>query len=502
VTLIRGFGPERFIPILAVLMDVLWLYPWFAWIGEWEGTEWSEPPMTLGGALALSVVAEALSHRSLIRNWTPFRTYMCVFPVLVVLLAIVIRLDIDGGYVIWDIAWMKYAMEHQSLVYGGLAFGAILLWRGISAGRDNLSFDDLYHRFLVGLLALILLVVLRSYISGPDGLETSTGLYLLGFFSIGLLSLGLINLHSIRQEMLHRDGSSGILGQRWFSMLTGVVVIILAGSLLTVSAFSFNLATSLIRPLGVLINWVITAFIYIIAVPVGAIVAGLIYILRFFAGLVGSGERPENFNIPDSGELRMAVEGQGTYAITPEALLILKLIIGIMVLLLFIFIIGRALHRTRSDREEEDGAEEVSESLWSWDGFQLDFRSFLSRFTKKFKRQKHIIPAIPSYSVTVGVVGESLDHMLTVSQIYQGLLKEGNMAGFPRRQPETPYEYQERLQAGFPPGEPAIQAITAAYTAHRYGLVNASVEQLGLLNQLWRRLINVIRSGGTGINHE
>jgi hypothetical protein len=108
----------------------------------------------------------------------------------------------------------------------------------------------------------------------------------------------------------------------------------------------------------------------------------------------------------------------------------------------------------------------------------------------------------PSYSVGIGVVGEFADHMLTIPQIYQGLLKEGHMAGFPRRQPETPYEYQERLQAGFPPGEPEIQAITTAYTAHRYGLVDASVEHLDLLNQLWRRLINVIRSGDTEINHE
>lgn len=502
MTLIRGFGPERGISILAVLMDVMWLYPWFAWIGEWKAMEWSEPPMTLGGALALSVVAEALSRHSLTRNWIPSRTYLLVIPVLVVLLAAVIRLDIDGGYLIWDIGWMKYALEHQSLVYGGLAFGAILLWRGISAGRDNPSFEDLYHRFLVGLLALVLLVVLRSYISGPDRVETSTGLYILGFFSMGLLSLGLFNLHSIRQEMLHRDGSSGILGQRWVSMLIGIVIIILAGSLVTASAFSFNLATSLIHPLGVLTNWVITAFIYIIAVPFGALVAGLIYVLRFLAGLTGRAERPTNFNVLSPGELRMAVEGHGAHAIPPEALLALKLIIGVMVVLLFMFIIVRALHRSRSHREDDDGAEEVSESIWSWDGFQLDLRSFLARFTGRFKRQKHIMSDTPSYSVGIGVVGEFADHMLTIPQIYQGLLKEGHMAGFPRRQPETPYEYQERLQAGFPPGEPEIQAITTAYTAHRYGLVDASVEHLDLLNQLWRRLINVIRSGDTEINHE
>ena len=32
-------APERSISILAVLMDVMWLYPWFAWIGEWKAME-------------------------------------------------------------------------------------------------------------------------------------------------------------------------------------------------------------------------------------------------------------------------------------------------------------------------------------------------------------------------------------------------------------------------------------------------------------------------------
>jgi hypothetical protein len=88
--------------------------------------------------------------------------------------------------------------------------------------------------------------------------------------------------------------------------------------------------------------------------------------------------------------------------------------------------------------------------------------------------------------------------MLTVREIYQGVLSEGRRTGFPRRQPETPYEYQGRLQASFPPGGLELQAITEAYAAERYGRVDTSGEQLGLLNQLWRRLLQVFRDDATG----
>ena len=87
----------------------------------------------------------------------------------------------------------------------------------------------------------------------------------------------------------------------------------------------------------------------------------------------------------------------------------------------------------------------------------------------------------------------ALGRMLTVREIYQGVLMEGRRVGLPRRQPETPYEYQGRLQASFPPGGPELQAITEAYAAQRYGQVDTTGEQLGLLNQLWRRLLQVFR---------
>jgi hypothetical protein len=282
-------------------------------------------------------------------------------------------------------------------------------------------------------------------------------------------------------------------------MLLGIVMVILAGSVITASAFSFNLATSLIRHLGVLAGWVLTGFIYIIAFPVGVAAAGLIYVLRFLASLVGRGEPPEPFDSPNPEEIRRAVEGQDALGIPPEALLALKIGLGVLVVLLVLFILGRALRRYQRGREEEEGIEEVSESLWSWEGFKSDLRSFLSRLLGRFKRQKRAMPVAAPFPVALGG-GETPGRNLTIREIYQELLREGQIAGLPRRRPETPYEYQERLQAGFPPGSPEIQAITEAFTAQRYGLVAPTAEHLGLLNHLWRRLHNLLKSFAPEVN--
>ena len=500
MTVFRGLEPWRAIPLLAILSEILWIYPWFVWVGEWKMLGWIEPPLTLGSAVVLSVIAEVLSHRSLTKSWTLSSIYLGVLPVLALLLVVVVRLDMSGEYALWDLGWMQYALEHQSLIYGGLILGAILLWRGISAGRNNPSFDDLYRKFLVGLIALVLLLVLRSFITEASEVVASNGFYILGFFSIGLLSLGLINLGSIREEMLHREGSSGVLDQRWFPMLLVVVMGILAGSLLIASAFSFNLATSLLRPLGVLIGWVLTTLIYIVAFPVGVVAAGLIYILRFLASLVGRGEMPEPFDSPNPEEIRRALEGQEGLGIPPEALLALKLVLVILVVLLILFILGRALRQYWRGKEEEESIEEISESLWSWEGFKSDLWSFLSRLLSRFKRQKHAMPELAHFPVGLGG-GEATGGMFTVREIYQELLREGHRAGLPRRQPETPFEYQERLQASFPPGRPEIEAITEAYIAQRYGLVEASAEHLGLLNHRWRRLLDLLQRVTTEADH-
>ncbi|MDP2949066.1 MAG: DUF4129 domain-containing protein [Chloroflexota bacterium] len=86
------------------------------------------------------------------------------------------------------------------------------------------------------------------------------------------------------------------------------------------------------------------------------------------------------------------------------------------------------------------------------------------------------------------VAAEEDTRIFTVREIYQGLLWEGRRVGLPRREPETPYEYQDKLVGRLEGVTPELRAITRAYVEERYGGARIPAEELRLVNRLWRRL--------------
>ena len=501
VSWLRGtlrLDAARSLPPLAVLMEALWAYPWFVWIGDWHVLNWPAPPLTLASAVLLPATAMLMSRAALARNWAPARTLSVVLPVLLLQLGLIVRLNLGGGHALWDFGWWGYAVEQRAIIAGALAFGVYLLWRGISIGMETPSFEAIYRRFLFGLTALVLLLAFMAMIPGADeprrSLE-STGFYVIGFLSIGLLSMGLVNLKTIWDEMLRRDEASSAVSRRWFSMLLGVVFAVIAVSLVVAGAFSFNLATALLHPLRVLGDWLLTVFIYVVAFPLGVIASVLIYVFRFLASLLPRGEPPQPLSIQGPAEMQRVVEGQGTHSFPPEAALVLKWGLVALLVALVVFILARTLIRYSRGRRRDEEIEEVSESLWSWDGFKTDLRSFLSRLLGRFKRKRPVVPAAASPPLSIARETDT-GAVFTVRDIYRGLLWEARRSGVPRHQSETPSEYKGRLETSIESEDEAIQAITEAYIEERYGRMDASGERLSALNRSWRSLRSALRGQG------
>jgi hypothetical protein len=496
---LRTLEAGHVIALLAVLLEVLWAYPWLVWIGKWGIVGWPEPPLSLGSAAALALVVEATSRFSLGRAWPMRRVRLVTLSIAIALLAALIRLELGGDYAIWNTDWISYAQERLSLVVGGLAFGMYLIWRAISIGRESLSFDDLYRKFLIGLAALAVLLALWGATSKSSEFRrvlASAGLYVVAYFFTGLLALALINLRSIRAEMLRSEGASGLFNRRWLSLLLGVILAILGVSLAVASVFSLDLARLLVHPLNVLANWLLIGFLYGVGYPLGVLAAALIYLLRFLVHLLGRGKPPEPLNPTDiSGmlsDLRKGAEEQGARGIPAEALLALKWGLVAVAALLIIFVLARALFRYGKGRPEDE-IEELSESLWSWQGFKQDLRAFLKRMLGWFRRRRpdrRVIVAPPA------AVAEEADdeRIFTVRELYQGLLWEGRSIGHPRSSSDTPFEYQNRLEESMDAGLPELQAITSAYVADRYGGIDPDRAELALLNRLWRQVRALFRS--------
>ena len=91
VSWLRGalrLDAARSLPPLAVLMEALWAYPWFVWIGDWHVLNWPAPPLTLASAVLLPATAMLMSRAALARNWAPARTLSVVLPVLLLQLGL------------------------------------------------------------------------------------------------------------------------------------------------------------------------------------------------------------------------------------------------------------------------------------------------------------------------------------------------------------------------------------------------------------------------------
>ena len=495
----RSLAIGHSIPLFAVLLEMLWAYAWLVWLSTWKDPGWERPPLALGSAIFLIVAAEAISRFTLSRQWPLRRVRAVVLLTLVVLLLAVVRFSLGGGYNLWDLDWGKYALEHLSLLIGATVFSTYLIWRGISTGREDILFSDLYRKFLVGLVGLVALLVFWGI--GTRGTEfqralSSVGLYVVAYFALGLLGLGLVNLQSIRESMLRHEGASGLFGRRWLILLLGMVLVIVLVGFGVASIFSFHLAGQLLHYLGVGAHWLFIGFMYGIALPLGVIAAGMVYVFRFFAHLFGPGQKPApSFSPPDLSDLQVENEGEPVWGMPPEAMLAIKWSLVALLVIAVLFLLGRTLaHRWRGEQEED--IEEVSESLWSWETFTGDLLSFLAGLFGWLRRRKPtpLVPASPPIAV---VEGDEEIRLFTVREIYQGLLWEGRKAGFPRRQPETPYEYQGKIESRVPIGAPDLREITEAYVAERYGSMETPNERLRLLNRLWLRLRSLLRGGET-----
>jgi len=491
----RSPGLRDAIPLLAVAQEALWAYAWLLWLSKWNATGWAGTPLSVWSTLALAAAVELVSRAALARRWPVARVRVVVLTTAVILTAFLVRLELGGGHALWDTSWGSYAAEQLSPLMAGVAFGAYLVWRGIVVGREEPFFDDLYRRFLIGLAGMVVLILLWAGAQGSDAFHanaSSLSIYVIAYFALGLLTLTLVNLQSVRDKMVRQEGASALLSRRWLSLLVGVIAAILAVAVGLASIFSFDLAASLARPLDAAAEWLLLGVLYGVIFPMSVLAAGLIYGLRFLLHLLGVSGSQQSFDTPDFSALREASEGHHGAGFPLEAALALKWGLVALVALLVALVLARSLFRYWKGKQEPE-VEEVSESLWSWEAFKADLRSFLARLLRSLKRPRAAGTAICPPAAVAEAEGET--RLFTVREIYKGLLWQGHNAGVPRHPAETPYEYARKLARFRQAGVLEVEAITEAYVAERYGGVPASERMLVSLNHEWRRLRSALRVG-------
>jgi hypothetical protein len=478
-------GLTRTIPILAVIMEVFWVYAWLVWFSMWPTWGWDGPPLTPLSCLVLVVYTQQVTRFSLDNHWSAKRTRLVVLPGSIILLAVFIRWNLGGGFGLDNTAWFSYITTRISALVTALVFGTYLIWRGIANGRQQLAFRDVYGKFVIGLAGIVFLLIFWGLVSKQNNIWSAGGIYIILFFGVGLLSMAMANLESLRSELTKYQEATAAFTRRWISMLVALVLGIIGLSLAVASIFSTNIAGAVFHGLSILGNWLMIALSYIL-LPLGYVLELIIYLGRLLIAWLTGSAKPVKLTIPDLSDLQKAAEGKPQVQIPSWILLTLKWGFLAIVIGLVIFFLAKALIRYWEGRPEKD-VEEIHETLWSFGALKVDLRSILSWLFHWFHRKKSEDEySSPPRAVLINDRDDN--KKFNIREIYQALLWEGREAGAQRRQSETPSEYRKKLEEKLGKGKEEIEALTQAYVSDRYGEVAPEAEKLNFLNREWRNL--------------
>jgi hypothetical protein len=242
-------------------------------------------------------------------------------------------------------------------------------------------------------------------------------------------------------------------------MLLGVVTCLLLVTLLLAQVFTFERIGALLEPLRGPLETVFWALFYIIFVPLGFLVEGLIYLFRLVIRPGGAAPTPPQ--PPDMGWLDELRNQERSNALPPELMLAVKVILALALGAIVVALLARAVFRFR-DWWQGDDVEEVRDLVWSWPGLAAIWQWLLARLRP---RPPRIVAALFGRTVEgADILGGS------VRELYRQFLSLGAAIGRARRPTETPLEYERRLSAdGSLSGSDEVRTLTESYVRTRYG---------------------------------
>lgn len=338
--------------------------------------------------------------------------------------------------------------------------------RGIDKARVGLSDENLVPTFRIGFLVLLFLfffflinLAANSYYS-PDytGVFVALGNAFSLFFFSGLLALSFTRIALIRRDNA-RSSSGSIFDptRAWLVVLTLVWIILLA-VVTGLDTFSFQSIADFFQPLWLLLG-ILSLFllqvIYFLLAPFAAFFRSI-----FVVPLT------HTVQVPSHSTKQQPIAPP---VIPPEAILIGRIVLLIILLVLFIQVIRLILRRWQAHQHSDDSEKEIRETL--------PVRSLLQarRHEQRRTQQEHQpeLELLPPNSARAR---------------YRELLQElaWNKETLQRHANETPTEYQARLLTQLPTQQPSARAIeaeqaeqhddaatlaslTSDYTRERYG---------------------------------
>jgi len=478
-------------PLTVVVMEALWVYSWLVWIGNWPMFAEPRPALSLMSIIVVLIVALAITRILLRQKWTIWWVRGTIIGFGLVMMLLVLRLEYGADDKFFDFGWFAYFRDLLSNTFIGdpstsvvaLAVLIYLWWRGINLAQKTSYFRDIYKSFLLGLVALIVLIILWQISSGSEGIEapgTNVGFIVIAYFFFGLVAITLSHLYVMRSSMPREEAALTSV-RRWLPMILGVIggmVVVVFGA---ASIFSEDFFNSVGRIVGTISSALSTAVVFVLDklnFIFEAIFNVILWIVNFLrTEPLQPPEQTGNVTDPRNQELL-------TGDIPPMVEDIIKWVVIALIIGVILFILARAISRF-SRRREREGIEEIHESLFSWKGLKDDLKLFFDMMGNKFRRKRPT--TLPGFRP-----GDDAAR-LNIREIYQNLQWEGSRSGMARRKHETASEYARRLSRMMPDSSGSLEQLSNVYGEVRYGEIVPEENRVDDANIVWRTVRGLLR---------
>jgi hypothetical protein len=473
------------LPLLAAAMDAAWIAPYSLMLG----TAWMRPgafllaPLTVWALLALAqTVTRAVLARSV--PVARARLLLTTAGAAAALVAVAAQYNGDPWWrthgPLWhaaDLAVSRLRPELPAFVLG------VLAWRrGIGIGRSTLEYYDVEGIFYLGLAMLGLFAAGTALGHAEPIIAVTVGgalPYLVAFFAASLIALPVARLRSVRQRT-QASPQAVTVGRDWYGLIGGAVAAVLGVAFLAAAVLRLNLAAAIVAA-SRLLEPLLWAMLYVVAVPLGFIVSGLIRVVQ---RLVHPHAAPQPLRAFAPPPWLAGGPQQGSAALSPGAAAALRWGVTAFIVVLILLWLARAVFRYDHIGKALP-VEETHESVWSWADLKAAFAAWLGR------RHGRRAGRAGAHDFGLGATA-------VVRRAYADLLGFAAAAGAPRVESQTPAEFANRLGAAWPEANQEVQRLTAVYNRVRYGTVAPSDADLATVSDALAKIHGTVDTSEGG----
>lgn len=464
------FWRQEYLHLTLLLMTMCWLAAWVFLSLNWFLTISLAATVELCFVhlLGCLLVIRVMRHYRL-DSYIPWVALgLMVLSVILTLLVIPILVTGYHSDQALKLSNLFYFEKHARLPGGPLLIFWVLMlwWRGYTIGSLGwISVVRASFGMRLGILSF-----LWVFIAARRELRADLLTLVPFFFLFGLLASSFARTNSLDAD---RPGRKSIFGRGWILSLFSMALIITAlGYMVALWLAGMNLdqashALALLGEGGFNLLMVILSPILLILQGLSEVIGWILPdqpIRQATEKEIEARKDGSDLNVPWLHDLLQFLWGAFTVVIL--ALLIF------MVLVLIWFLLMQWIARQQEDDEEREtlgtgeialGIRQMFRDSWRW---IADTLGLLRQFG----------------------LGHDLFAVMTIRRIYSRMEKLAAQRGYPRSLFQTPYEYRRELHQAFPDQSPAIQCITEAYIAVRYGDVPETQAELQAVRTAWTQL--------------